>query len=79
MKTVMRPVCYAIERETEKAVYCEVKTGDCHNVCKSIWIPKSVCEMQTYVATTDYKDNPETYGVRVVAIADWFMRKNRIF
>lgn len=70
------PVNYDVIRETEKAVYCCTKYGrgsDHHE-----WLPKAVCQIGEYVATTDYQSNPETYGKRVTGIAEWFARKNHI-
>ena len=76
-KVIMRPVNYQIMRETDKAVYVEIYSDWARNT-DCLWIPKSLCEFQTYVETTDYKDNPETYGKRVVAVADWFLVKNKV-
>ena len=62
---------YIIDRETEKAVYCEVKTGYAPNTTKYKWLPKSACTIETYVSTLDALNNPKTYGKRVVAVAGW--------
>ncbi len=66
---------FRIEKETEKAVYCEVKTGECRNTTKYAWLPKSACEIQEFVQTVNQATNePETYGKRVVAIEGWLAR-----
>lgn len=74
----MKVCCdFRIEIETEKAVYAEVKMGECLNTTKYMWLPKSACEMQSFVQTVNAFDEPETYGKRVVAIEAWLMKKIR--
>lgn len=69
-------VDYPIDKETEKAVYCEVKSGYASNTTKYMWIPKSVCETQIYVQTVDNDNNPERFGYRVITVKEWFYDKN---
>lgn len=67
---------FCIEKETERAVYAEVKTGECNNTRKYKWLPKSACEIEEFVQTLNQATNaPETYGKRVVAIESWLARK----
>ena len=66
---------YRIEKETEKAVYAEVKTGWCANTTKYMWLPKSACEIETYVESVDAFKQPKTYGKRVVAVELWLYKK----
>lgn len=74
----MKVCCdFRIERETEKAIYAEVKTGECINTTKYAWLPKSACEIETFVQSVNMLDEPETYGKRVVAIEVWLMKKIR--
>lgn len=61
--------------ETKKAVYAEVKTGECVNTTKYAWLPKSACEIQTFVQTANAFNEPETYGKRVVAIEAWLAKQ----
>ena len=68
---------FRIEMETEKAVYAEVRTGWCQNTTKYKWLPKSACEIQTFVQTVNALGEPETYGKRVVKIEEWLARKIR--
>lgn len=68
---------FRVDKETEKAVYAEVKTGECLNTTKCMWLPKSACEIETFVQTVNMLDEPETYGKRVVAIEVWLMKKIR--
>ena len=59
----------AVERETEKAVLVNVMVswnGSCKS--KSIWMPKSVCE----VFTAEYDGN-RTHAM----VADWFIAKTQ--
>ena len=76
-RTNMKQSCdFRIEKETEKAVYAEVKTGYCVNTTKYKWLPKSACEIQTFVSTVNACTNePETYGKRVIAIEAWLASK----
>nr|DAR59232.1 MAG TPA: hypothetical protein [Caudoviricetes sp.] len=70
---------FRIERETEKAVYAEVKTGECGNTTRYQWLPKSAIEMETFVQTVNQATNkPETYGKRVVAIESWLKKSKDI-
>ena len=78
MANRMASVTFDILRETEKAVYCETWYGDGANTCVKVWIPKSCCEIQTYEATYNALGEVETYDKMVVAVAEWFLRKNRI-
>lgn len=72
----MKQSCdFRIENETEKAVYAEVKTGECQNTTKYKWLPKSACEIQEFIQTVNALGEPETYGKRVVAIEVWLLRK----
>ena len=74
----MKVCCdFRIERETEKAIFVEVKTGECINTTKYAWLPKSACEIETFVQSVNMLDEPETYGKRVVAIEVWLMKKIR--
>lgn len=74
----MKQSCdFRIEKETEKAVYVEVKLGECQNTTKYKWLPKSACEIQEFVATVNALGEPETYGKRVVEIEEWLARKIR--
>lgn len=74
----MKQSCdFRIEKETEKAVYAEVKMGWCHNTTRYMWLPKSACEFQEFVATVNALDEPETYGKRVVGVETWLMAKIR--
>lgn len=74
----MTSCSFPIEKETEKAVYCEVRAGWAPNTTKYVWLPKSACEIQEYVATVNAATKePETYGKRVVAIKDWLAYKLR--
>lgn len=67
---------FRIEKETERAVYAEVKTGECNNTTKYKWLTKSACEIEEFVQTLNQATNvPETYGKRVVAIESWLARK----
>lgn len=66
---------FRIEKETGKAVYAEVKTGECQNTTKYKWLPKSACEIQEFIQTVNALGEPETYGKRVVAIEVWLLRK----
>ena len=67
---------YRIERETEKAVYAEIQTGECNNTTRYSWLPKSAIEIETFVQTVNQATNqPETYGKRVVKIAQWLYKK----
>lgn len=67
---------FRIEKETEKAVYAEVHTGWFVGGKKYKWLPKSACEIQTFVSTINaYTNEPETYGKRVIAIEAWLARK----
>lgn len=67
---------FRVEKETEKAVYAEVITGYCANTTRFKWLPKSACEIQTFVSTFNACTNePETFGKRVVAIELWLARK----
>ena len=68
---------FLIEKETEKAIYAEVKTGECQNTTKYMWLPKSACEIQSFVQTLNSFNEPKTYGKRIVAIEAWLMRKIR--
>ena len=74
----MIKVNFLIERETEKAVFCEVRSGYAHNTTRYAWLPKSACEFEEYVETVNPVTNePKTYGKYVSAIADWLARKLR--
>lgn len=70
---------FRIEKETEKAVYAEVKTGECLNTTKYMWLPKSACEIETFVQTVNMLGEPETYGKQVVAIESWLMKKINLY
>lgn len=72
----MKQSCdFRIEKETGKAVYAEVKTGECQNTTKYKWLPKSACDIQEFVQTVNAFNEPKTYGKRVVAIEVWLLRK----
>lgn len=72
----MKQSCdFRIEKETGKAVYAEVKTGECQNTTKYKWLPKSACKIQEFIQTVNALGEPETYGKRVVAIEVWLLRK----
>lgn len=72
----MKQSCdFRIEKETEKAVYAEVKTGWCANTTKYRWLPKSACEIQEFVQTVNALGEPETYWKRVIAIEAWLARE----
>lgn len=67
---------FLIELETEKAVYVCTQEGYAPNTTKYKWLPKSACEIQTFVQTVNPVTNkPETYGKRVVGIEEWLRRK----
>lgn len=68
---------FPIERETEKAVYAEVQSGECQNTTKYAWLPKSACEIQTFVQTVNALNEPETYCKRVVAVSPWLLKQLR--
>lgn len=69
---------YRIEKETEKAVYAEVQTGECQNTTRYMWLPKSAIVIDTYVQTVNQATNePETFGKRVVGIESWLAKKIR--
>ena len=69
---------FPIAMETKKAVYAEVKTGYSIYTTKYAWLPKSACEIQTFVQTVNPVTNkPETYGKQVVAIEAWLAKKLR--
>ena len=69
---------FRVDRETEKAVYAEVKTGECLNTTKYMWLPKSACEIETVVQTVNAVTNePETYSKQVVAIEGWLAKQIR--
>ena len=72
------PVSLEIEKETEKAYFVQIKFGNCSNVEKYAWIPKSQCKIQEYVATYNALNEPETYGKRIIAIAQWLASKYKI-
>lgn len=75
----MESVSYVVERETEKAVQICVFEGHFEWQSKYIWLPKSACEFQEFVATVNPCTNqPETYGKRVVAVAKWLAYKNKL-
>lgn len=72
----MKTVCdFNVLKETDKAVYAEVKTGECQNTTKYVWLPKSACEIQEFVQTVNALDEPATYGKRVVEIELWLYKK----
>jgi hypothetical protein len=72
-------VCFEIEKETDKAVYVCTRMGCANNTTKHQWLPKSALKIDTYVATINPVTNePETYGKRVVGIAEWLARKIRV-
>lgn len=72
----MKQSCeFPVVLETEKAVYAEVKTGECQNTTKYKWLPKSACEISTHVATVNAFNQPLTYGKTVVKIDMWLFRK----
>lgn len=73
------PIPLRIERETEKAYYVQIKDGECHNTMRFAWIPKSACKTQEYIATYNALNQPETYGKRVIKVAEWWAHKNKIF
>lgn len=66
---------FRIEKEKEKAVYAEVKMGECNNTTKYNWLPKSACEIEEFVQTVNALGEPKSYGKRVVAIEQWLARK----
>ena len=75
----MKVCCdFRIERETEKAIFVEVKTGECINTTKYAWLPKSACEIQTIVQTLNAFNEPETYSKRVVGIEAWLLKKIKL-
>lgn len=66
----------AIEKETEKAVYVCTQQGYAGNTTRYTWLPKSACKIEEFVQTVNPATNkPQTYGKRVVAIAEWLWRK----
>ncbi len=72
----MTKVCFNVEKETNKAVYVCVQMGCALNTTKYQWLPKSAVALDTYVAIVNPVTNsPETYGKRVVGVADWLARK----
>lgn len=68
---------FRIEKEKEKAVYAEVKMGECQNTTKYKWLPKSACDIQEFVQTVNAFNEPKTYGKRVVAIEAWLLAQIR--
>ena len=79
MTTTYIPVSLEIEKETDKAYYVRIKSGECSNVERYTWIPKSQCKIQEYVQTYNALMEPETYGKRIIALARWIANKNKIF
>ena len=71
-------VDFLVERETEKAVYVCTQVGYAPNTTRYKWLPKSAIKLETYVATVNPVTNePETYGERVVEVADWLVKDIR--
>lgn len=70
MKKDLRPVHFPIIRETEKAVYCEMRSDWARNTDR-IWIPKSVCVITK-------RDDDVCYMNSVTEVAEWFLIKNHI-
>lgn len=69
-------VSFGVYRETEKAYEIEVSSAMSIKE-RYIWVPKSICKTERFVATVNPVTNkPETYGTRVVEIADWWCNKN---
>lgn len=66
---------FAVERETEKAVYVCTQQGYAGNTTQYKWLPKSACTIEEFVQTVNAFNEPETYGKRVLEIADWLARK----
>lgn len=63
---------FAVERETDKAVYVCTQAGYANNTTKYKWLPKSACKIEEFVQTVNQATNePETYGKRVIEVADW--------
>lgn len=77
-KAVMCPVTFEIIKETEKAFYCCTQVGEAANTTYYHWIPKSVCEVKTFVATYNALGEPDRYAKTVTAVASWFLDKNHI-
>lgn len=70
-------VSYNVEFETEKAYAIDVASSWDRRT-KYVYVPKSISQTETFVATVDPFNNPKTYGLRIVEIADWFARKNNL-
>lgn len=69
---------YVVEKETEKAVMIKQYEKNCFGYeTKCIWLPKSKCDIQTYVESCGLLNKPVTYGKKVVAIESWLMNKIR--
>ena len=67
---------YLVEKETEKAVLIDIATRNFET--KLVWVPKSACKIEEFVATLNPCTNkPETYGKRVVKMAPWLERELR--
>lgn len=70
-------VSFVIDKETEKAFYCQVRLTHFDRPEDYRWIPKSVCRVEEFVATLNAATNkPESYGKRVIEVADWWVKKN---
>lgn len=70
-------VVFSVERETEKAYEICTQVGHGLNTTHYKWVPKSICKTESYVATVNPCTNkPETYGKRIIEIADWWCFKN---
>lgn len=70
-------VSYNVEFQTEKAYAIDVASAWSIK-SKYVYVPKSISQTESYIATVDPFDNPKTYGLRIVDIADWFVQKNNL-
>lgn len=67
---------FTVEKETEKAVYVCTQQGYANNTTSYKWLPKSACKIEKFVQTVNPVTNePQTYGKRVIEVANWFARK----
>lgn len=71
-------VSFIVEKETEKAVYVCAKQGYAPNTTRYKWLPKSAIKIEEFVQTLNQATGePETYGKRVVEVADWLAKDIR--
>lgn len=70
---------FPVERETEKAYLIRVDYGFFSQESRLLWVPKSCCKSETYIATVNpVTGEPKDFGIRVTEVAAWWARENRI-